>query len=238
MRALAAAALLCAGPALAETPRWGSFQFQMGTYRPNIDAEFGGASRPYADIFGSGRHFAYKAQVASTLLSQMGSLELGAGLGWFQVTGKGLIDGCTPGPTTNCASGDDTSLRILPISLSLTYRFDRFVGTVPLAPYLRASLERWQWWVTNGGGGTARVIGGPAGRGATNGWSAALGLCFLLDFVDPTLAREMDRDTGINHTYLFVEAARTQVDDFGSKKSWDLSDEKSLAWSGGILFVF
>ncbi len=233
MRKLALAVLLLvAGPARAESPRWGSFQLQMASYRPNIDAEFGGAATPYRDIFGSGRSWMFKAQLASSVYSSFGTLDVGLGAGWFEKTGKGFIQG------TTTPSGDDTSLRIVPLSLSITYRLDAFVDRIPLAPYARASLERWQWWVTNGGGGTASVIGGPSGEGATNGWSAGLGVCFLLDFLDPGLGREMDRDTGINHTYLFLEATRIKVDDFGSKKSWDLSNDKSLAWSGGILFVF
>lgn len=233
MRGLAIAALLAlAAPALAESPRVGSFQLQMGGYRPNIDAEFNGAATPYRDVFGTGRNFMYRAQVAGTLFAAFGTLDLGAGIGWFQKTGKGFFTG------TTTRSGDDTSLRILPLSLSLTYRFDPFVDRIPFAPYGRLSLERWQWWVTNGGGGTAQVIGGPSGDGATNGWSAALGICFLLDFLDPTLAREMDRDVGVNHTYLFLEGSRTKVNDFGSKKSWDLSDDKNVDWAAGILFVF
>jgi hypothetical protein len=236
VRRLALAALfLAARPALADSPVWGSFQFQMGQYRPNIDAEFGGAATPYKDIFGTHRNWMYRAQLAWSPFSAFGTLDLGLSAGWFQRTGKGII---ASGPLTGQPSGDDTSLRIIPLSASATYRFDPFVRIIPLAPYARFSLERWQWWVTSGGGGTASVVGGPSGKGATNGWSAALGVCFLLDFVDPTLAREFDRDTGVNHTYLFIEAARTKVNDFGSKKSWDLSDDKTLAWSGGILFVF
>jgi hypothetical protein len=232
---VATALLLAAAPALAESPRVGSFQLQMGGYRPNIDAEFGGAATPYRDIFGTGRNFMYRAQVAGSLYAGLGTLDLGFGIGWFQKTGKGIFG---QGPQQGQPSGDDSALRILPLSLSLTYRFDAFVDKVPFAPYARVSLERWQWWVTNGSGGTAQVVGGPSGQGATNGWGAALGLCFLLDFLDPTLAREMDRDVGVNHTYLFLEATRTKVDDFGSKKSWDLSDEKTIGWSGGILFAF
>jgi hypothetical protein len=98
-------------------------------------------------------------------------------------------------------------------------------------PYLRGTVERDWWWVTNGPGVTK-------GEGATDGWSAGLGLCFLLDFIDPTLARELDRDTGINRTYLFLEASRGKQDDFGSKKSWDLSNDKAIAWSAGLLFVY
>jgi hypothetical protein len=93
------------------------------------------------------------------------------------------------------------------------------------------ALERYNWWVTSGSGGTSKY-------GATNGWSAGLGLALQLDFFDPYLARELDRDTGINHTYIFAEARKTKVNDFGSSTSWDLSDTGKLNWSFGMLFVF
>ena len=51
------------------------------------------------------------------------------------------------------------------------------------------------------------------------------------------LARELDNDTGINHTMLVFDVSKTRMDDFGSKKSWDLSDTKPT-YSFGLLFVF
>jgi hypothetical protein len=51
------------------------------------------------------------------------------------------------------------------------------------------------------------------------------------------MARELDRDTGINSTYLFFEAGQAIVDDFGSSSSWDLSSD-GLTYSGGVLLVF
>lgn len=222
-------------PTLAESPRGGSFWLDIGNYRPNIDAEFQGAATPYKDIFGTGRGLVFRVGVAKSLFTQYGALELGGGIGWFSKGGKGFIQG------TTTPSGDSTQLRILPLSLNLTYRFDLLADRIgfPFVPYARASLERWQWWVTNGSGSTASQLGGGrSGSGATNGWSGTLGVAFLLDYLDPGLAREMDRDTGINHTLVYVQATRTKVDDFGSKKSWDLSDEKRIAWSGGLMFVF
>ncbi|MBI5068670.1 MAG: hypothetical protein HZB56_10555 [Deltaproteobacteria bacterium] len=238
-KALALALLLAAPAAQAESPRWGSFHFKLGSYRPNIDAEFegkagctGGADcTPYADLFGKGGSMLYQVEFARTLLSGAGTLDLGFGVGWSSKSAKGFIEGGTT------RSSDDTSFRVLPLTLSLTYRLDLYARTVPLVPYARLALERYQWWATSGGGGTASA-NGLSGSGATNGWSGALGLAFLLDFLDPTLAREMDRDIGINGTYLFVEAGKAKVNDFGSRKSWDLSPDKSVTWSGGLLFVF
>lgn len=237
MKALALVALALAGaaaPAAAESERGGSFQLQLASYRPNIDAEFSGASTPYKDVFGDGRGIAVHLSGARSLFTRYGSLDLGLGVGWFSKTAKGIFTG------TTTRSEDNTSLRILPLQLSLTYRLDWFVdhGGFPLVPYVRASLERWQWWTTNGSGKTAKTSSGLSGSGGTTGWSAGLGVAFLLDFIDPGLAREMDRDTGINHTYLFVEGTKTAIDDFGSKRSWDLSNDRDIAWSGGLLFVF
>jgi len=236
--AMALVLLLAAAPAWAgPTERWGSFQLEMSGYRPSIDSEFSGSARPYQDVFGTGRGWTFRGGFSRALFSRWGSLEVGAGIGWFSKSGRGFVSG-TAGTTR---SSDRTELRILPLSLSLAYRLDYFVdhGGFPLVPYARASLERWQWWVTNGSGNTASVVGGGAsGSGATSGWSAGLGLSFLLDFLDPVLAREMDRDTGINHAYVFAEASRSRVNDFGSKKSWNLSDDAKVSWSFGLHFSF
>lgn len=221
------AALLAtlATAARADSPRWGSFEFAAGTYHPDIDAEFAGTTGPYQQIFGGRRGWMFRAGVSRALLSSYGALELGVQTGYFRKTGKGVFeDGTT--------SGDETKLHIIPTSVVLTYRFDFLAERyhVPLAPYGRAALERFNWWVTGGNGSRAE-------SGATNGWSIAGGLALLLDFFDPDLARELDRDSGVNHTYLYFEAKKSWIDDFGSSSSWDLS-EKNIAYSGGLLFVF
>jgi hypothetical protein len=227
-RLLALLVLLAAPAARAESPLVGSAQFSIESYRPNIDAEFGGTATPYRDVFGTGRGYRYQLTVSRSLYIGWGSLDLGIGAGWFSKTGKGLV---ATGTGQGTPSIDDTALNIVPLSLTLQYRFDRYARSFPFVPYLRGTVERDWWWVTNGPGVTK-------GEGATDGWSAGLGLCFLLDFIDPTLARELDRDTGINRTYLFLEASRGKQDDFGSKKSWDLSNDKAIAWSAGLLFVY
>ena len=90
---------------------------------------------------------------------------------------------------------------MIPTSLTLTYRLDIFADRygIPLAPYGRVALRALQLVDQR------RRTGRPAQTGATNGWSVAGGLALMLDFFDPGLARELDQDTGINHTYLFFE---------------------------------
>ncbi len=235
------ALLLAAAPALAtatESPRWGSFEARIVPWKPNIDAEFHGAASPYRDIFGGGNKIMMRGDVSwsAYIDPRYGTLDLGVGSGYVQARGRGLL----PESLGGGPSGDATALRIIPIALSATWRFDQIptlTRWAPFAPYLRFSLERYNWWVTKGSGSVTDA-NGIHGSGATNGYSLAAGLALQLDVIDPQLARDADNDTGINHTYLYAEASRTRINDFGSSKSWDLSPSASVLWGFGLLFVF
>jgi hypothetical protein len=226
-RLLAAVAVLslATGAQAEESPRTGSVELRLSGYHPNIDQEFGGLATPYRDSFGGRRGWMGRIGVSKELYHGVGTVEGGLSAGYWEMYGHGhLADGSV--------AADSTALKVVPLSLMLTYRFDwvaEQVG-VPLAPYVRVSLDRMQWWVTKGSGDSTQ-------SGATHGYSFTGGMALLLDFFDPSLAREMDRDTGINHTYLFVDFTKSHIDDFGSKTSWDLSDT-STAIAGGLLFVF
>jgi len=214
------------------SPRVGSFQLSIFGYRPKIDSEFGGAATPFATIFGNGRGVLGRVDIAySLLIREEGTLDLGVGGGYYQTTGHGLLPDGT-------RSGDLTKFKTVPTRLSLTYRLDLLWEryTIPLAPFVRVSFDRYWWWVTNGSGSTANA-GGLNGSGATNGYSFSGGIALLLDFIDRQLAREMDRNSGVNHTYAFFEIAKSTINDFGSSTSWDLSDAGTTI-GGGLLFVF
>lgn len=232
-KALAILFLACVAlPVAAEpSPRWGAAELSFGSYRPNIDREFG-ANGPFAATFGGRHNLFFRADLAKSLLTGYGELDVGIGAGYWEKYGRG-----------HSASGlgsDSTALKIIPARLSLTYRFDQLAERyrwLPIAPYVRASFDRYNWWVNNGSGATANA-NGKSGSGATNGYSLSGGIAVLLDSIDPDLAREADRDTGINHTYLFIDFTKSYIRDFGSSKSWDLSDDRSVNISGGLLFVF
>jgi hypothetical protein len=232
--AAAALALAVATSARAEgtgadyhSPISGSFDLIAGQYLPNVDSEFKNGATPWRDTFQNSRSWLFRAGAGWAVYRGFGTLEIGGQLGYFSKTGFGEL-------ATGGQSGDQTKFRMIPTSATLTYRLDT-IGSggyvVPLAPYVRMALERYNWWVNDGAGKTTRY-------GATNGWSAAGGLALLLDFFDPQLGRELDRETGINHSYVFAEARKTYVDDFGSNKSWILSDKATVSWSFGLLFVF
>ena len=233
-KALAILFLACAAlPAAAAgpSPRWGAAEVSFGGYRPNVDREFGG-NGPFAATFGGKRNLFFRADLAKALLTGYGELDVGIGLGYWEKYGVGH--------SATGLGSDSTALKIIPTRLSLTYRFDQVAERfrwLPIAPYVRASFDRYNWWVNNGSGSTANS-NGKSGSGATNGYSFSGGIAVLLDSIDPDLAREADRDTGINHTYLFIDFTKSYIRDFGSSQSWDLSDDRKVNISGGILFVF
>jgi hypothetical protein len=225
-----AAALLLAAPAAwaqAETSRWGSLQLGGGPFVPRVDHEFSGAT-PYRDIFGGAPAPMWRLHVAKSIWSGSGSLEVGLRTGFWRKSGHAVI---ATGPNQGQRSGDRTTFNIVPTSLTLTYRADQIYEywRVPLVPYASVALERYNWWVTKESKW--------AKRGATNGWSATAGVALVLDWLDPGASRDLDNDVGVNHTALYFDVTKSRVNDFGSKKSWDLS-EKKLLWSGGLLLVF
>jgi hypothetical protein len=226
IRPLLVAALVASLPAAAladGSRRWGSVDVGAERYRPDIDSDFASPG-PYERVFAGGDRWMFRLGISKALYTAMGSVEVGVRTGYFEDSANGLnLDG-TRSPV-------ETKFRVIPSSLALTYRFDWPVERyrIPLAPYVRATLERYNWWVSD--------VDGETESGATNGWSATAGLAFLLDILDPGSARDLDRDAGVNHTYLFFEATKSSVDDFGSSSSLDLSDE-DFAFGGGLLFVF
>ena len=233
---LAAALALSALPARAESPRSGSFEVRFAGYRPDIDAEFGGAATPYANAFGTSRGLLVQALFSRSLfVSDAATLDLGFGAGYWEKYGVGVCYTCSP-----VVVGDHTSMRVVPLTVAATARLDWLVyqAGVPLAPYVRASMHDYLWWTYAGGGSVAVGSTGQRGSGMTLGWSVTGGVALLLDFLDPQLAREMDLDTGINHTFVYVDVTRAWIDDFGSAKSWNLSPDASLTWGFGLAFVF
>jgi hypothetical protein len=221
---LLGALTLLAPAARADSPRLGAVEVGVGSYRPSIDSEFGGTASPYSDVFGSrpGPMFRLGVSWAVWTAGPL-QLELGLRSGFFRASGKGRLE-------DGSLSDDSTTFNVLPVSGSLIGRLDLTRYHVPLEPYVRLGLERYNWWVTDG---SSKVTH----RGATHGWSAAAGLALPLSALDPVSAAQLDAETGINDLLLYLDLGRAQVDDFGSKGSWNLSD-RGLSVSGGLLVAF
>ncbi len=224
--------LLVPGVAGAESRRWGSFEVAAGPYLPDIDSEFSAPPDPYARTFADKRGWMFRLAASRAIFTRVGSLEVGLKTGFFRVGGDGMSVDNSTSPPTYTPSGDSTAFWLVPTSATLTYRFDWLADRwgIPLAPYGTVAFERYNWWITDGSGNWVK-------EGATNGWSVTGGLALLLDFFDRQMARELDQESGINHTYVFADVTKTRVNDFGSSKSWDLSDTR-LSFAFGLLFVF
>jgi hypothetical protein len=171
----------------------------------------------------------------SMWITEVGTLDLGVGAGYWEKYGTGV--------TAAGATGDRTTLKIIPLQLFVGYRVDYLVDRlgIPLAPYARVALVDHLWWVNDGAGNTASWTsptgGATRGSGQTYGYAFTGGVALALDFFDPQLAREMDNDTGINHTFFYGDVTKSYIDDFGSKKSWNMSGAE-LVYSIGLQFVF
>jgi hypothetical protein len=150
-------------------PDWG-FELGVSLYRPAVDSEFSNGLHPYADAFGTSRHLMSEVEIDRYLGHRFGSWGAGLRIGYCKLTGTAtLTDGVTP-------SGDDTSLRLIPFSLSALYRADGLPGlrVVPLVPYVKAGLDALMWTATRSGDSAAHT-------GLTPGWHLAAGLALGLN---------------------------------------------------------
>jgi hypothetical protein len=151
-------------------PDWG-FELGLSFYRPAVDSEFSNGARPFAETFSSSRHVLSEVELDRYLGHRFGTWGVGLRAGYYKVTGLSfLADGTR--------SGDETALRLIPLSLSLLYRADRLVGldSVPLIPYLKAGLDGVVWSVTSTGDSASHTS-------FTPGWHAAAGMALGLKFL-------------------------------------------------------
>ena len=252
---LVAAVILFAGPARAQSdileeatteapfgkryrsPQNFAFEVKFGPYRPDVDSEFdqGGVQlrhRPTKDYFSNSRHLYSQIELDWQILHKFGSLALGVGIGYFSVTGIAPL-----GDGTGLLSGDTSNFKVIPISGSVVYRFDRLLEdrNIPLVPYAKAGLDWAYWQITDGNGEIARDPMGNSGRGGTLGWHASAGFALVLDWLDPDAARDFDADLGVNHTALTFEYTHADISGLGQANRLHVGD---TTWALGLLLEF
>jgi hypothetical protein len=213
-----------------------AFELKFGPYRPDVDSEFdrGGTEvrTPYKNFFGDSRHLLSQMEFDWQVFRSFGTIALGVGVGYFSVTGTSPVANGTGLP-----SGDRSTLKVVPFSLSAVYRFDYFLMTrdFPLVPYGKLGVDYAYWSVTDGNGEIATDGMGGTGRGGTRGWHAAAGLELILDVFDPEAARDFDADLGVNHTALTFELSHADISGLGHANQLHLGD---TTWSLGVLMEF
>ena len=239
-------------------------ELKFGPYSPNIDASPGlNGKTPFADLFppdtGKTRppgklltqvEFDYQFWRA-----WYGNFGIGNTAGYYRRTTHsfafsndpttGLPTTCTAGASGNCTrSGDTTALNIVPLSLMAVYRFDYLAHRwkIPFVPYFKIGIAYYIWWIENGGGFLSIAQYTPPGStqsqggwGGTFGWVMNPGGAFLLDVLDPSAAKIIDAELGINHTYLFCEFHYADISGLGAANKMNLSD---TTLNAGIAFEF
>lgn len=193
------------------SPQWFAVELKFGPYKPDIDSEVGS---PYQDIFGRRLKLMSQLTFDVQFLKKHGTLGVGGTMGLFTVQGNALLD-------SGDASSDKTSLNVIPMILQLVYRWDYAAKkwNVPLVPYVRAGLVYAFYWITQGSGNLARFpTSGNKARGGVWGYQINVGLAFLLDVLEPSSAKKLDSEMGVNHTYIFCEFVHSRIDDFGGDR--------------------
>ena len=150
-----------------------------------------------------------------------GTWALGLGGGYYRATARALAaDHVT-------RTGDETALRLIPLSLSAVYRADIWHQRAgfPLVPYLKAGLDATLWAVTD----TAKTS---AMSGTTLGWHGAAGVSLDLSFLDPESARTLDVDSGVNQFAIFVEVGHYAIDGLGASSALRVGD---TTWLAGLM---
>ena len=227
--------LAFSAPAIAETGRSMVWELRFGLYKPNIDSEFSGTTKPFQDIFGGSNHLIFQTELGYEVYKGVGSLSIAPGFGYSSVSGKGLL-------LSGEKSNDTTKLNIFPLYLSLVYRFDWLAikYNVPIVPVVKGGFDYFFWWITNGLGNVASYTDANGhktkARGGTFGAHVSFGIDFLLDWLAPGMAQDFDSDVGVNNTYIFAEYTMYFVNNFGKGNSFNLSDNKSVFF--GMAFEF
>jgi hypothetical protein len=217
------------------SPQHFAFELKFGPFRPDVDSEFAGnaiARTPYATYFGTSNHLLSQIEFDWQIAHPFGSLAIGAGIGYFSVTGTAPL-----GNGSGQLSGDTSNFRVIPTSISAIYRFDRLLEdrNIPIVPYGKLGLDYSFWRITNGNDDVAHDPMGNAGEGGTLGWHGTLGVAFVLDFLDPEAAREFDSDLGVNHTAIAFEYTHADVSGLGQSGRLHVGD---TTWALGLLLEF
>jgi hypothetical protein len=210
-------------PAGESLRRW-NLELRFGPYYPDVDSELadrGLPARPFQEVFSSKQRLMAGFELDRHVAYWGGSWALGFGAGYYKATASALAaDRVT-------RTGDETSLRIVPLSLLAVYRADVLRSQLgsPLIPYAKLGLGCALW----SAGDTSAAA---STSGATLGWNAAVGVSFDLSFLDPESARTMDIETGINQFAIFFEVSRAALDGFGSSSVLRVGD---TTWLGGLM---
>ena len=208
-----------------------ALELRLSPYHPQIDDDPNLKSKPFESNFGTVARLSIGVELdwQTLRIPRVGTIGPGVGVSYVSMS--------RPVRTvfTNRESGDETSLSIYPFYAVAVLRVDTFwrdMG-IPLVPYGKAGVGMALWRASNTGG--TSVINNVSGKGHSFGTNFALGIAFALDAVDPGASRNMDNATGINNTYLYLEAYWLTLNGLGQTNALHVGTN---TWAAGLAFEF
>jgi MYXO-CTERM domain-containing protein len=206
-------------PRLGGPPNWG-FEVGVSWYRPAIDQEAPNGYHPFADVFTGARRPMWVAELDRYLGHTFGTWGVSFRAGIYRVSAQSLLsDG------SGKRGGDETSLRLIPLSLSAFYRATGLPGLqhVPLVPYAKLGFDAVDWTVTSSGSSDSQ-------SNISTGWHAAAGAMLGLAW----LGVGGSGPDGIADPFaLFFEWDYSKIDGLGITHSLRVGDS---IWFAGVMF--
>ena len=196
------------------SPERFGFEFPLGPYPPDFDGE-DTFDRFFSDD--SGLLVALELDVIGYRMQDTFYLGGGGGIGWAKFSGNTIDD-------AGEATSEETELEIVPLNVIGVFRLDALPRRWGVPFIFTGKLGyQWMYWTTESGGSDE-----------ANGWS--LGLLWAgqvaldLDTFEPSAARRMDEEWGINHSFLFFEIS-------GFEPNSDSLPLGDTSWSVGLGFI-
>jgi hypothetical protein len=229
-----------------ESPQHFYFEFKLGPYSPDLDSEFDGSAQPFEHIFGEGSDLMLKGELDLELWRGFGTAGVGIVVGYYNNTAHPFLDNSPEGSGatsthTERSESSETSITLVPVALLAIYRFDWPAEnfSIPIVPFIKLGFNYTFWWIDIDGNTSSyadpstNVVHDASG--GTLGWQFNLGGALLLDVLEPSAAKTLDVELGINHTYIFFELAHIGATGLGSDTALNVGD---TSWHGGIAFEF
>jgi len=236
-----------------ESPQRFAFELKIGPYLPDVDRAYAGPDPygPYAKIFGRtderGETIGAPKSVVMPVLgfewqifnpADIGPLALGISGGFMRDSAKALFADPPAEPDAPLRSeADSITFTAIPLALQAVFRLELLPDRlgVPLVPYAKGGLAYALWWSRNADRKLSRSESGDKALGGVWGWQVNFGGMLRLDFLDVGSTRNLDRSTGINHTYIFGEYQLSRINNFGRAGSLGLGDS---TWFAGLALEF
>ncbi|VAW83160.1 hypothetical protein MNBD_GAMMA16-454 [hydrothermal vent metagenome] len=173
-------------------PYW-SAEFKLGQFHPNLD--------DWDRFYSDDNMNQYSVALAYKVLRQ---LEIGLEASYMSEDGRGVL------PLNNQVGGE-VDYTLVPVSAYIILRAI-FSENQLVVPYVGGGVTRMSY--------KQNVTAGDETKGNTNGIYYKAGIQLLLDRIDLGAAQAVQRDFGVDNTYLFFEFAKTtaKIDDTGGNE--------------------